>query len=129
MLNNIKQEVVKIEVKSKELLRKSEITFEDEIIIDGDKVNAYIPLYYINVFEKFFIKEKENYEYNVYLEYYLKSHKCLISIIEKDDDNYIIYEYKPTDEESKMLREKLNQYCVQTENQTLKEIVNEEEFE
>lgn len=119
---------VKREVIAKEPLQESEITFEDELIIEEDTINAYIPLYYIDIFDKFSIEKREYFEYDLYLDYNIMTDKCLINIIEKDDSNYIQYQYEPSVEENRMLREKLNEYCIQNENQSLEEIIEEKEL-
>ena len=119
---------VKREVISREPLQESEITFEDELIIEENTINAYIPLYYIDIFDKFSIDEREDFEYNMYLDYNIMTDKCLIIIIEKDDSNYIQYQYEPSAEENKMLKEKLNEYCIDRDNQSLKEIIDEKEL-
>lgn len=117
---------VKREVILTEPLQESEITFEDELIIEDNKINAYIPLYYIDIFKKFAIDEREGFEYNLYLDYDSITEKCIMTIIEKDDSNYIQYQYEPSDEENKMLKEKLNEYCLERENQTLEDMIEEE---
>lgn len=119
---------VKREVIAKEPLQESEITFEDELIIEEDTINAYIPLYNIDIFDKFSIDEREDFEYNMYLDYNIMKDKCLIIIIEKDDSNYIQYQYEPSAEENKMLKEKLNEYCIDRDNQSLQEIIDEKEL-
>lgn len=45
-------------------MQDEEIVFEDEVMIENNcSLNAYIPLYYIDIFKKFNIKEKEEIEY------------------------------------------------------------------
>lgn len=117
---------VKIEVSAISSLQESEIAFEDEILFEDNNINVYIPLYYIDIFEKFSINERDGFEYNLYLDYDTITEKCLMTIIEKDDSNYIQYQYKPSDEENRMLKDKLNEYCIEREKQTLEELIEEE---
>ena len=108
-------------------LQESEIIFEDELIFNDSKtINAYIPLYYIDIFEKFGIEEVEGSEYNLYLDYDIETRESKISIIEKSDSQYIEYEYIPSNEECSMLIKKLNEYCIERFNQTLEEMIDEE---
>ena len=41
-------------------LQDSEIEFEDEILDENDTINAYIPLYSIDPFEKFELEKKKD---------------------------------------------------------------------
>lgn len=120
---------VKREVTLTEPLQEFEITFEDELNIEENNINAYIPLYYIDVFKKFNIDEREGFEYDLYLDYNTITEKCMLTIVEKDDNNYIQYQYEPSNEENKMLKEKLNKYCLEINKQTLEEFIEEEENE
>lgn len=106
-------------------LQTSEIEFEDELIIEDEdrRINAYIPLYNIDIFEKFVLKEQEGFEYNMYLDYYTTENKSIITIIEKDDTKYIVYEYEASIEENEMLKEKLNDYCKLRNNQSIEEFM------
>lgn len=47
-----------------------------------DIINDYIPLYNINIFEKFVIKKQEGFEYNMYLDYYKDENKTMICKIQ-----------------------------------------------
>lgn len=115
------------EVEAKAPLNESEIVFDDEIIINDSKtINAYIPLYYIDIFDKFGIEEKEGSEYNLYLDYDIEFKDSKLSIIEKNDNTYVEYEYIPSKEECSMLIRKLNEYCIERCNQTLEEMIDEE---
>lgn len=115
-----------IEVKP---LENSEIEFEDELLIEKDEINAYIPLCKINLFEKFELEERDGFEYNMYLDYCMSENKSFITIIEKDDSHYFTYRYETSYEENEMLKEKLNAYCRILYNQSLEEIMNDEEEE
>jgi hypothetical protein len=115
---------VKRELTATTPLQECEIVFEDEIFMDGN-VNAYIPLYYINIFDKFEIEEKEGIEYNLYLDYEPETEKCTLNIIEKNDKGYVEYQYETSKEENRMLKEKLNEYFIERYNQTLEEAVEE----
>ena len=117
---------VKREITTITPLQESEIVFEDEIIFKDNNINVYIPLYYIDIFQKFSIDERSNFEYNLYLDYDTITEKCIMTIIEKDDSNYIQYQYEPSDGENKMLKERLNEYCMERENQTLEDLIEEE---
>lgn len=118
---------VKRELETATPLLESEIVFEDELIFnDKEIINAYIPLYYIDIFEKFGIEELEDSEYNLYLDYDIGTEETKISLIEKNDNQYIEYEYNPSNQECNMLRKKLNEYCITEFNQTLEEMIEEE---
>lgn len=117
---------INIEISEKEPLSEDEIMFEDEIIIEGKSLNLYIPLYNINIFEKFEIEEIEGYEYDLFLDYNIDLDRCTLSIIEKDDEVYKEYKYVPSKEENAMLREKINQYCIEKESKSLEEIIDDE---
>lgn len=111
-----------------EPLKEEEIIFEDGVLIEDDRsLNAYIPLYYIDIFKKFNIKEKENIEYNLYLNYYKDEDKSIISIIEKNENGDIEYQYETSGPENNMLKEKLNNYCIEISGQTIEEYFEEEE--
>lgn len=111
-----------------EPLKDEEIVFEDGVLISDDRsLNAYIPLYYIDIFKKFNIQEKENVEYNLYLNYYKDEDKSIISIIEKNEKRDIEYQYEASGPENNMLKEKLNKYCIETSGQTIEEYFEEEE--
>lgn len=111
-----------------EPLKDEEIVFEDGVMIEDDRsLNAYIPLYYIDIFKKFNIKEKENVEYNLYLNYYKDEDKSIISIIEKNEKRDIEYQYEASSPENNMLKEKLNKYCIEISGQTIEEYFEEEE--
>lgn len=110
-------------------LQSSEIEFEDELLNEDDKINAYIPLYNIDIFEKFVIKKQEGFEYNMYLEYYKDENKSIITITEKNDTKYAIYEYEPSIVEHEMLKNKLDEYCKSQYNQSIEELINPEERE
>lgn len=111
-----------------EPLKEEEIIFEDGVLIEDDhSLNAYIPLYYIDIFKKFNIKEKENIEYNLYLNYYKDEDKSIISIIEKNENGDIEYQYEASGPENNMLKEKLNNYCIEISGQTIEEYFEEEE--
>lgn len=110
-------------------LENSEIEFEDELLFEKDNINAYIPLYYINPFETFELKERDGFEYNMYLNYYLREDKSFITIIEKDDNHYFTYTYETSYKENEMLKAKLKAYCKTLYNQTLEEIMKEVEEE
>ena len=111
-----------------EPLRDEEIVFEDGIMVSDDRsLNAYIPLYYIDIFKKFNIKEKEDVEYNLYLNYYRDEDKSIISIIEKNEKRDIEYQYEASGPENSMLREKLNNYCIEISGQTIEECFEDEE--
>lgn len=107
-------------------LEKSEIVFEDELLVERNSINAYVALYYIDIFEKFGLKERTGFEYNMYVDYYMNKNKTIITIIEKDESNYFTYEYETSYEENKMLKEKLNEYCMALYNQKLEDFWNEE---
>lgn len=115
-----------IEVKP---LENSEIEFEDELLIEKDEINAYIPLCKINLFEKFELEERDGFKYNMYLDYCMSENKSFITIIEKDDSHHFTYRYETSYEENEMLKEKLNAYCRILYNQSLEEIMNDEEEE
>lgn len=110
-------------------LQSSEIEFEDELLNEDNKINAYIPLYNIDIFEKFAIKEQEGFEYNMYLDYYKDEDKSVITITEKNDTKYAIYEYETSIEENEMLKSKLDEYCKSQYNQSMEEFINAEERE
>lgn len=48
------------QLKAVTLLQDSEIEFEDEILDENDTINAYIPLYSIDPFEKFELEKKKD---------------------------------------------------------------------
>lgn len=111
-------------------LQNSEIEFEDELTIEYSKntrINAYIPLYYINIFEKFALKKQEGFEYNMYLDYYKDENKSVITITEKNDTKYAIYEYETSSVENEMLKNKLDEYCKSQYNQSIEEFMDNEE--
>lgn len=117
------------ELTEKTPLKETEIAFEDEVIFneDEDGINAYIPLHNINIFEKFDLTKRDGFEYNMYLDYYPVENKSIISIIEKDDVNYIVYEYETSMEENEMLRKELEEYIQSEYNQSIAEFINNEE--
>ncbi len=117
---------VKRQLKEITPLQSSEIEFEDELLIEDEKINAYIPLYNIDIFEKFNLKQREDSEYNLYLDYDIQKEKSNITIIEKNDVGDIEYEYETSDVENQMLKEKLDKYCMQRYKQSLKEMIEEE---
>lgn len=110
-------------------LQSSEIEFEDELLNEDDKINAYIPLYNIDIFDKFVIKKQEAFEYNMYLDYYKDENKSIITITEKNDTKYAIYEYETSTVENEMLKDKLEEYCKSKYNQNIQEFMNDEEKE
>ena len=111
-----------------EPIKSEEIVFEDGVLINDDcSLNAYVPLYYIDIFKKFNINEKENVEYNLYLNYYKDKDKSIISIIEKNEKRDIEYQYETSDSENRMLKEKLNKYCIDISGQTIEEFCKEKE--
>lgn len=110
-------------------LQNSEIEFEDELLNEDNKINAYIPLYNIDLFEKFKIEEKEGFEYNMYLDYYKDEDKSVITITEKSDAKYAIYEYETSIAENELLKDKLEEYCKSKYNQSIEEFINDEERE
>lgn len=110
-------------------LQSSEIEFEDGLLNEDYKINAYIPLYNIDIFKKFALKEQEGFEYNMYLDYYKNEDKSIITITEKNNTKYAIYEYETSIEEHEMLKDKLDEYCKSQYNQSFSEFMNEEERE
>lgn len=112
-----------------EPLKDEEIVFEDGIMVEDDcSLNVYIPLYYIDIFKKFNIKEKEYVEYNLYLNYYKNEDKSIMSIIEKNEKRNIEYHYEVSIPENNMLKEKLNKYCMETTGKTIEDYFEEEEI-
>lgn len=118
---------VKRELSGISLLESEEIEFEDELIIEEDKINAYIPLYNIDIFKKFDLKEREGFEYNMYLDYYPLKNKSVISITEKNDSSYIEYEYETSDSENEMLKDKLDKYCQMYYSASITNLLNDKE--
>lgn len=108
-------------------LQSSEIEFEDELLNEDDKINAYIPLYNVDIFEKFVIKKQEGFEYNMYLDYYKNENKSIITITEKNDNYHVTYEYEPSIAEHEMLKNKLDEYCKLRDSQSLEEFIKEGE--
>jgi len=111
------------QVTAVESLKENEVIFEDEIMFENDnKINAYIPLYYINIFEKFNIHENVDTEYNMYLNYDTERDKSTIIIIEKQDKGYIEYQYETSESENDILKEKLNNYCIEMYGHTINRV-------
>lgn len=109
-----------------------EIGFEDEMLIDGNHLNFYIPLYFdpVVVFgEKLYIQSGEGYV-NVYANYDLDN-KCVCDTLKITKVFYSgaeeNYEYRLSDTEKLFIQEKMRCYCFGGE--TLKSIQEEYDLE
>lgn len=109
-----------------------EIGFEDEMLIDGNYLNFYIPLYFdpVTVFgEKLYIESGEGYV-NVYANFDLDN-KCVCDTLKITKVLYSgaeeNYEYRLSDTEKLLIQEKMRRYCFGGE--TLKSIQAEYDLE
>ena len=109
-----------------------EIGFEDEMLIDGNYLNFYIPLYFdpVTVFgEQLHIESGEGYV-NVYANFDLEN-KCVCDTLKITKVLYSgteeNYEYRLSDTEKLLIQEKMRRYCFGGE--TLKSIQAEYDLE
>ena len=99
------------------------IDFEDEIIIEDNKINFY----FANAEYLFEIPMTNNVMYfDGYLTLDLTNKKAEIEVVSiNDDDERFYYLYEPTEEETQTLINASNEYCKKYAHMTLEEMLNE----
>lgn len=112
-------------LQSNSRILESEIEFDDEVIIEGKEINAYISTSYIDLTEKFGLEYEEDSHYNIYLNYKCLEKKMSIDIVKIKDENRKYYKYIPTKEEKTMLIKKLEVYIEKNYNQSIEELIEE----
>lgn len=116
MNSNVKNTSISEYVSGSRRIYPHEITFEDEMIIDNNCLNFYIPIYFepTAVFgEKLYIAEGEGY-INVFANYDLDK-GCICDSLEITkvlyDGSETNYQYKLSSEEKVFIQKKMENYC------------------
>lgn len=117
-------------IKANSILLENEIEFIEEVIIEEQKINAYVSTEHLNIEEKFGLKYEDDIYYDMYLNYKYLENKVFIDIVKVEDKGRKYYTYNPTKKEEKMLIKKLETYIEKTYNQNIKDFIfNAEEVE